>query len=168
MESARFGVQCEWGLTHSFEKTQPKIREYTTLDCTFTRLTQLAHRAAALIGRTVWIAPVINTHSKQREHELYYSGYDSVGIALGYGLDYRSSRVRFPAGAVKFFSSPPRPERLWGTPSLLSNGYQGLSLGVKRPGREADHSPPSSAEVKEWVELYLHSQYAFMAWCSVK
>jgi len=25
----------------------------------------------------------------------------------------------------------------------------GASLGVKRPGREADHSPPSSAEVKE-------------------
>jgi hypothetical protein len=24
-------------------------------------------------------------------------------------------------------------------------------------GREADNSPPSSAEVKEWVELYLHS-----------
>jgi hypothetical protein len=24
-------------------------------------------------------------------------------------------------------------------------------------GREADHSPPSSAGVKEWVELYLHS-----------
>jgi hypothetical protein len=24
-------------------------------------------------------------------------------------------------------------------------------------GREADHSRPSSAEVKEWVELYLHS-----------
>jgi hypothetical protein len=24
-----------------------------------------------------------------------------------------------------------------------------LSLGVKRPGRKADHSPPSSAEVKE-------------------
>jgi len=24
-------------------------------------------------------------------------------------------------------------------------------------GREADHLPPSSAEVKEWVGLYLHS-----------
>jgi hypothetical protein len=24
-------------------------------------------------------------------------------------------------------------------------------------GCEADHSPPFSAEVKEWVELYLHS-----------
>jgi hypothetical protein len=32
-----------------------------------------------------------------------------------------------------------------------------LSLGVKRPGRESDHSSPSSAEVKECVELYLHS-----------
>jgi hypothetical protein len=32
-----------------------------------------------------------------------------------------------------------------------------LSLGIKWPGREVNHSPPSSAEVKEWVELYLHS-----------
>jgi hypothetical protein len=32
-----------------------------------------------------------------------------------------------------------------------------LSLEVKRPGREADQSPQSSAEVKECVELYLHS-----------
>jgi hypothetical protein len=32
-----------------------------------------------------------------------------------------------------------------------------LSLGVKRPGCEAGHSPPSSADVKELVELYLHS-----------
>jgi len=30
-------------------------------------------------------------------------------------------------------------------------------LGVKRPGREADHSPPSSADVKECVDLYLYS-----------
>jgi hypothetical protein len=26
----------------------------------------------------------------------------------------------------EFFSSPPPPERLWGPPSLLSNGYHGL------------------------------------------
>jgi hypothetical protein len=32
-----------------------------------------------------------------------------------------------------------------------------LSLEVKRPRREADHSPPSSAEVRECMELYLHS-----------
>jgi hypothetical protein len=36
-----------------------------------------------------------------------------------------------------------------GTPSLLSNRYHGiLSLGANRPGREADHSPLSIAEVK--------------------
>jgi hypothetical protein len=29
-----------------------------------------------------------------------------------------------------------------------------LSQGVNRPGREDDHSPQSSAEVKELVELY--------------
>jgi hypothetical protein len=35
--------------------------------------------------------------------------------------------------------------------------YSSLSLGVKRPGREADHSPPPTAAVKECVELYLHT-----------
>jgi hypothetical protein len=30
------------------------------------------------------------------------SGDSSVGIALGYGLDDRGSRVRFPAGAGNF------------------------------------------------------------------
>jgi hypothetical protein len=32
-----------------------------------------------------------------------------------------------------------------------------LSLGVKQPGSDANLSPPSSAEVKECMELYLHS-----------
>jgi len=30
-----------------------------------------------------------------------------------------------------------------------------LSMGVKRPVREANHSPPSSAELKECVKLYV-------------
>jgi hypothetical protein len=32
-----------------------------------------------------------------------------------------------------------------------------LSLGVRQLGREADYSPPSSAEVKECVDPYLNS-----------
>jgi len=32
-----------------------------------------------------------------------------------------------------------------------------LSLEVKQPRHEADHSPPPSAKAKECVELYLHS-----------
>jgi hypothetical protein len=43
-----------------------------------------------------------------------------------------------------------------------------LSLGVKRPGREADHLSPSSVEVKNAWSHTSTSQYAFMAWCSVK
>jgi hypothetical protein len=44
-----------------------------------------------------------------------------------------------------------------------------LSLGVKQLGPEADHSPPPSAEVKEYMELCFHSlQYTIMARCSVK
>jgi hypothetical protein len=39
--------------------------------------------------------------------------------------------------------------RLWGPPSLLYNGYRGsYPRGKARPGRDADHSPPSSAEVE--------------------
>jgi hypothetical protein len=66
---------------------------------------------------------------------------------------------------------------IFDTPSRLSLGPTqtpiqwergALFLGVKKPGCETDHSPPSSAEVKEHVELYLRPQYAFMVWCSVK
>jgi hypothetical protein len=43
-----------------------------------------------------------------------------------------------------------------------------LSLGLKRPGREADHSPPSSAEVKNAWSYTSTPQYVFVAWCLVK
>ena len=42
-----------------------------------------------------------------------------------------------------------RPDRPWGPPSLLYNGYRVFSGGKVRPGRAADHSPPSSAAVME-------------------
>ena len=48
-----------------------------------------------------------------------------------------------------------RPDRPWGPPSLLYNGYRVSFPGVKRPGRGADHPPPSSAEVEGEVELYI-------------
>jgi hypothetical protein len=80
----------------------------------------------------------------------------SVGTLLGYGLNDGGSRVRFSAGAGNFShhciqngSGPTQPPIQW-VPGALS-------LGVKWPVREAYHSPPSSAEVKEKVELYLHS-----------
>jgi hypothetical protein len=42
-----------------------------------------------------------------------------------------------------------RPDRLWGPPNLCSTGTGGCFPGGKaRLGRDADRSPPSSAEVK--------------------
>jgi hypothetical protein len=46
-----------------------------------------------------------------------------------------------------------RPDRPWDLLSLLYNGYKVSFPGVKRPGRGVDHPSPSSAEVKERVEL---------------
>lgn len=51
-------------------------------------------------------------------------------------------------GRDKFFSSPKRSDRLCGSPSLLYKGKRHFIPGVKRAGREIDHSPTSSAEIK--------------------
>jgi hypothetical protein len=92
-----------------------------------------------------------------RKGQLQRSQDNVVGIATGYGLDDRGVGVRVPVGS-RISSSPCRPDRLWGQPSLLSNGYQGLlPPEVKRPGREADQSLPTSAEVKKNMDVYIHS-----------
>jgi hypothetical protein len=74
----------------------------------------------------------------------------SVGTANRYGLDSPGIESRW-----EIFHT--RPERPWGPPNLLYDGYRVSFPGVKRPGRGVDHPPPSSAEVKERVELYLYS-----------
>jgi hypothetical protein len=86
---------------------------------------------------------------------LYNNSWNSaVGIATGYGLDDRRVGVRVLVGS-RIFSSLRRPDRLWGPPNLLSNEY-------RRPVREADHSPPTTTEVKKmWIYKSTPS-YAFM------
>jgi hypothetical protein len=72
-------------------------------------------------------------------------------------------RVRVLVGS-RIFPSPRRPNRLWGPPSLLSNCYRGAFFrGVKRSGREADHSPPTSAKVKNMWMYTSTPPYAFIA-----
>ena len=66
----------------------------------------------------------------------------SVGIATDYGLDGPGS---IPGGDEIFRPSRPalgpiQPPVKW---------VQVLSRGKERPGRAADHSPPSSAAVME-------------------
>jgi len=72
------------------------------------------------------------------------------GIATGYGLDGPGIKPRW--GGEIFRTCPDRP---WGPPSRLYNGYRVFSGGKKRLGRDADPSPPSSATVMQ----YFYSSY---------
>jgi hypothetical protein len=63
----------------------------------------------------------------------------SFGIAMAYGLDGRGSN---PGRSKNFLFTTPRP-----TLGPTQPPIQWVP-GLKRQGSEADHSPPSSAEVK--------------------
>jgi hypothetical protein len=75
----------------------------------------------------------------------------SVSIATFYRLDGPGIKSRWRGD----FPHPSRPP-LWATQSPIQ-WVPSLSGGVKQPGRDVDHPPPSSAEVTERVELYLYS-----------
>ena len=82
----------------------------------------------------------------------------SVGTATGYGLDGPWIESRWDA----IFRRPDRP---WGPPSILYNEYRVFPRGRKRPGRDADPSPPSSSEVwKKSRAIALLSLRAFVAY----
>jgi hypothetical protein len=61
---------------------------------------------------------------------------DGPGIESWWGRDFQHPGRVYPASCTMDTGSFP---------------------GVKRPGRKVDHPPPSSAEFKERVELYLYS-----------
>jgi hypothetical protein len=67
------------------------------------------------------------------------------GIATGYGLNDRGVRVQVQLGS-----------RIFSTSSITvlrpTQPTMQLVPEVKRPGREADHSPPTSVQIKKtWI-----------------
>jgi hypothetical protein len=80
--------------------------------------------------------------SSLKKKKLLVEGGSTAGLRI-------IERVRFPAGDGNF-SLYHRARTAVGPAQPLIHWVPGaLSVGVKRQGREADHSPPSSAEVKE-------------------
>jgi hypothetical protein len=91
----------------------------------------------------------------------------SVGIATGYWLDDWGVRFRVPVGSrIFFFSTSSRPV-LGPTQLPIQLILGALSPWVKRPVREADHSLPTSAEVKKTWICTSTPPYAFMAQCLI-
>jgi hypothetical protein len=84
----------------------------------------------------------------------------------------RSSSVnivtKLRAGRPGFDYKQGNEESFWGSPNHLSHGYREFFPRVKQLWREADHSPPPSAEVKNVWSYTSTPSYVFMTWCLVK
>jgi hypothetical protein len=92
---------------------------------------------------------LINGRMDRRTH----FRFDTVKVP-----EYRGTVITQHMGILSH-TTPPRQERFCPPPQPPIQWVPGaLSLGVKRLGRETDYSPASSTEVKEWVELYIHSR----------
>jgi hypothetical protein len=74
---------------------------------------------------------------------MYGGPGSSVGIATDYGLDGPGIEKKIPEGARFFAHVQTGPGA---QPASCTMGT-GSFPGVKRPGRDADHSPSSSTEV---------------------
>jgi hypothetical protein len=98
------------------------------------------------------------------------SSHDSsVGIALGYGLDDRSSRVRFPAGAGNVSLHHRVQNGSGAHPASYPMGTRGSFPGGKAAG--AWSWPLTSIQCRGQRmsgAIPPNPQYAFMAWCSVQ
>jgi hypothetical protein len=88
--------------------------------------------------------------SFSRYKGLFTALHSSVDTATRYWLNGPGIETRWGI----FRTGPDRP---WGLLSLLYNGYRVSFPGVKRPGRGVNHALPSSAEVKERIDLYRYS-----------
>jgi hypothetical protein len=101
------------------------------------------------IGQIFTDAELIWVSFKHRSsHNYIIKGYRFMvcDTALGYGLDDREFESRQELGIFLFttLSGP----ALGRTQPPIQWVPEALSLRVERPGREAENSPPSNAEVK--------------------
>jgi hypothetical protein len=98
-------------------------------------------------------------HRGPNQPILVTAPFKTCGIRVG--------GVRFSAGAGNFSLHHCLQTDSGAHPASYPMGTRGFFLGVKRSGREADHSPPSSAEVKNAWSYTSFPHCIFMAWCLV-
>jgi hypothetical protein len=142
--------------TYTFPSLAQRTLGASTLYCQIIGLHFIARRFpaadATLFSQRPAVVAGISRPAFPLKFNSRYLRDSAVGIACGYWL-LVGSRV---------FNSR-RPDRLWGSPQHPIQWVPAtLSPGVKRPGCEADHSPPSSPEVKKLWFYTCTPPYAFM------
>jgi hypothetical protein len=119
---------------------------------------QTGHDQAYKIQLTQWTFLMQIFHGCNYCHHIKITGSRVSSGSIVYD---RAIGVRSPAGAKDFSSNLCVQTGSGAHPASCTMGTGVLSLGLKeRPGRDADHSPPSSAEVVNEYELYLLSPQA--------
>jgi hypothetical protein len=146
-------------LTHKIEVQLHLVTESCTICSSRSRrpVRKILDNPRIIFRETVHVFRGLRLHSTTRtnirvpewistQHFSVHGPRQLSGIALGYELDVRGFESRQRLGIFLYITAsrlslgPTQPPVQWVTGTL--------PLEVKRPGREADHSPPSSAEVK--------------------
>jgi hypothetical protein len=76
------------------------------------------------------------------------SQYIIAGGNVKFGMKVELTLCQIPGMGKILFSTPERPDRLWGHPASFSTESRDSFPGSKGPRREAVNSPPTSTEVK--------------------
>jgi hypothetical protein len=109
-----------WLTTLRLSDSAPEICTVTMYVCLYTKLLQsfISHLCRTESQRVMF--HILKKISYLNSSCTFLEHWDSSVTRLRTGRPWFDSRQ-----GLRIFSSSPRPDRLWGPPSLLSNGYRG-------------------------------------------
>jgi hypothetical protein len=163
-----FNLECNhmhrvinrYNLAVANKKSQPQMRDLIPFWYTFTHQhTDFLNRNSVNYWSSIIQAFKILMQPAKISEKIHYlfkatshmGSWDSaVGLANGYGLDDRGVRV-FSPGKGKNSLFHVIQISSGAHPASYPMGTGDSFLGVKRPGREADHSPPTTEVKKTWT-----------------
>ena len=108
----------------------------------------LKHSSEVLPRLFIFYRKYVAVNSSKQFKPVPFFPFVGPGSSVGIATELRAGRSgdRIPVGGEIFRT---RPDRHWGSPSLLYNGYRVFPGGKVRSGRETEPSLPSSAAVKK-------------------
>jgi hypothetical protein len=151
-------------MAHALERTQQSVAQWgLELICHNTNSNINHHFSVISYSKTILTCKSLPWKTYIAVYQHISPCYSIVGIVTSYGLDDQGVRVRVPCGVNNLLYSMSSRPALGSTQPPIQWVPGALSLGVKQPGHEANHSPPASAKIKKmWIYTSI-PPYAFMA-----